>query len=116
MSFELITIAKTDPELKKNMAVHYSQPKGFVGRSICYAVNFDGVLYGHIIGGSSTLHLPNRNEYFGIDKSKLNNIVNNIFFHVEKVNDKYPIRNFTSFILREFRKKNKCRLEREIRR
>lgn len=86
------------------MSIHYSQPKGFVGRSICYAIKCDGYCYGHIVGGSSTLHLPGRNEFFGMDKTSLNNVVNNVFYHVTKINGKYPIRNFTTKILLEFEK------------
>lgn len=96
-------IKRTDSRILSNMAIHYSQPKGFVGRNICYAVLWDGVYYGSIVGGSATLHLPNRNEYFGIDKSKLNNLINNIFFHVEKQNGDYPCRWFTVKVLKEFR-------------
>ncbi len=96
-------VKRTDERLINNMSVHYSQPKGFVGRNICYAILYDGVYYGSIVGGSATLHLPNRNEYFKTDKSKLNGIVNNIFFHVEKVNGKYPVRCFTEKVLSLFR-------------
>lgn len=99
---KLEKIKRTDPRLLANMAVHYSQPKGFVGRNICYAITYDGVYYGSIVGGSATLHLPNRNEYFGINKSQLNTVINNIFFHVEKVNGRYPIRCFTEKILSVF--------------
>ena len=79
-------------------------PKGFVGRRIAYAVFYDGIFYGYTVAGSATLHLPGRNEYFGIDKSKLNQIVNNTFFHIEKANSKYPIRNFVPYIISEWRK------------
>lgn len=96
-------IKRTDPRILANMAIHYSQPKGFVGRNICYAVLWDNIYYGSIVGGSATLHLPNRNRYFDIDKSKLNNIINNIFFHVEKQNGKYPCRWFTVECLKKFR-------------
>jgi hypothetical protein len=75
----LIPIQKKDERMLANMAVHYSQPKGFVGRSICYAIYCDGNYYGTIAGGSATRHLPNRK----IVRS-LNNGVNNIFFHIEK--------------------------------
>ena len=85
------------------MKKHYTKPKGFVGRSICYAIYFNETLYGHILGGSSTLYLKGRNEFFNIDKTKLNNIINNIFYHVEKVNNKYPIRNFTTEVLKVWR-------------
>lgn len=99
-----LTVTKrTDKRLLERMAVHYSQPKGFVGRSICYAVEYDGVYYGHIVAGSATLHLPGRNEFLGIDsQAQLNQVINNIFFNVQKVNDKYPTRNFTSMVVREF--------------
>lgn len=86
----------------KNMVIHYSQPKGFVGRNICYAVWFEDILYGHIVGGSATRFLPGRNEFFGKDFS-LNNIVNNIFYHIEKKNEEYPIRNFAPKVLNLFR-------------
>lgn len=84
------------------MGVHYSKPKGFVGRNICYAIYFAGTYYGHIVGGSATLHLPGRHEFLGTSRASLNHIVNNIFFHVEKVDGKYPIRNFTSYVLQGF--------------
>lgn len=88
---------RTDPRLLNLMERHYSQPKGFVGRNICYAVLYDGVYYGHIVGGSATRFLPGRNE--NLSFSNLNQIVNNIFFHIEKVNNKYPIREFGPKIL-----------------
>jgi len=79
-------IKRTDNRILGNMAIHYSQPKGFVGRNICYAVLWDNVYFGSIVGGS-----------------KLNNIINNIFFHVEKQNGKYPCRWFTVEVLSKFR-------------
>ena len=75
----LIPIHKKDERMLANMAVHYSQPKGFVGRSICYAIYCDGNYYGTMAGGSATRHLPNRKIV-----GSLNNGVNNIFFHIEK--------------------------------
>jgi hypothetical protein len=96
-------IKRTDPRILKNMAIHYSQPKGFVGRNICYAFLWDNIYYGSIVGGSATMHLPGRNEFF--NNIPLNNIVNNIFYHIEKVNDSYPVRNFSVLVLKEFRKR-----------
>lgn len=91
------------------MSIHYSRPKGFVGRNICYAVVHEGVYYGAIVGGSSTLHLAGRDEFFELvpanKKEKLRQIVNNIFYHVEKKNGSYPLRNFTQAVLRQFRYK-----------
>lgn len=102
----LIEIKRTSPGLLRNMSIHYSQPKGFVGRNICYSVVYDKVLFGHIVGGSATMHLPGRDDYFGIDKSSLNNIVNNIFYHIEKQlvegNMCYPLRNFSTQVLLAF--------------
>ena len=96
-------IKRTDERILKNMANHYSSPKGFVGRNICYAVLFDGEYYGAIVGGSATLHLPNRHEFFGTTKESLNKIVNNIFFHIEKQHGQYPTRNFSVEVLKLFR-------------
>jgi hypothetical protein len=104
---DLVITKRTDKRLLERMSVHYSRPKGFVGRNICYAVLFDGEYYGHIVGGSATRFLPGKNEYLKIDISKLNNVVNNIFYNVRPVNDKYPVRNFTSFVLKAFMKKIK---------
>lgn len=94
--------SKVDTRLRERMRNHYSQPKSFVGRSICYAIYYDDIYYGHIVGGSATRFLPGRNEFFNIDMSKLNNIVNNIFYNISKVDGKYPTRNFTSKVLEEF--------------
>jgi len=88
------------------MAVHYSNPKGFVGRNICYTVLWGGQYYGGIVGGSATLHLVGRDKFFGITpetkRQMLVHIVNNIFYHVEP-HGKYPIRNFTVKVLELFR-------------
>jgi len=89
------------------MEQHYSKPKGFVGRSICYAIYYDSIYYGHIIAGSATLFLPNRNNFFNITKKDLNRIINNIFFNVTRADNKYPIRNFTTAIIKLFVKRAK---------
>ena len=91
----LIQTKRTDPLLLERMKVHYSQPKGFVGRNICYAIHVGPYYYGHIVGGSATKHLPGRHEFLGTQSKDLNSIVNNIFFNVSKVNGQYPLRNFT---------------------
>lgn len=101
-------IKRTDPRILANMAIHYSQPKGFVGRNICYAVLYDNVYYGSIVGGSATLHLAGRDEFFNLNKDNkkdsLNKIINNIFFHIEKQNGKYPMRWFSVKVLEQFQK------------
>jgi hypothetical protein len=97
----LLVTRRTDPYLLGSLRRHYSQPDGFVGRSICYAVFFDWVYYGHIVGGSATRFLPNRNEFLGT--SDLDLIVNNCFFHIEKYNGKYPCRNFGQKVLARWR-------------
>ena len=95
---------RTDKRLLVRMKRHYSQPKGFVGRNICYAVYQDDIYYGHIVGGSATRFLPGRNEYLGITIKELNKVVNNIFYNISKVDNKYPKRNFTSLVVKEFMK------------
>lgn len=105
-------IKRTDPRILADMAVHYSEPGGFVGRNICYAITHNGLYYGAIVGGSATLHLAGRDEFFKIDKkdkvgkkAALRTIVNNIFFHIEKRGDRYPVRNMVSKTLRLFRER-----------
>lgn len=93
---------RTDPRLLQRMSIHYSNPKGFVGRNICYAIYYNQDYYGHIVGGSATKFLPGRNLYF--NNAKLNNIVNNIFYNISKINNKYPTRNFTTKVLKIFMK------------
>lgn len=101
--FNLIHTKRTDPRLLHRMSIHYSQPRGFVGRNICYAVMYDDVYYGHIVGGSATLHLPGRDEFLGM--SSLNNVVNNIFYNISPPEGKkYPTRNFSVQVLKQFMK------------
>lgn len=99
---KLIQTKRTSPELLNRMSIHYSRPKGFVGRNICYAIYFGDEYLGHIVGGSATLHLPNRNNFFGIGPQDLNHIVNNIFYNVAAPENGYPFRNFTTFVLNKF--------------
>lgn len=94
----LVQIKRTDSNMLQRMASHYSQPLGFVGRNICYAICFSGICYGVIVGGSATMFLPGRNII-----GTLNNGVNNIFFHVEKYLNRYPTRNFTTKVLSLYR-------------
>ena len=99
---ELVVTKRTDPRLLGRMEGHYSKPKGFVGRNICYAIYFEGVYYGHIVGGSATRFLPGRNDFLGVTLADLNRIVNNVFFNVARVDGKYPMRNFTSKVIKVF--------------
>lgn len=92
-------IKRTDKRILSNMSIHYSQPRGFVGRNICYAIMVDNVCFGTIAGGSATRFLPGR-EVIGT----LNNGINNIFFHIEKQGGAYPLRWFSAAILAEYRK------------
>lgn len=99
MCIELRVIKNSDAGLRAAMSIHYSKPNGFVGRNICYAVYFDGICYGHIVAGSTPLHLPRSESMRAIP---LNSIANNIFYHIEKIDGMYPQRNFTSKVLEAF--------------
>lgn len=99
---ELTVIKRTDPRLLANMKNHYSQPKGFVGRNICYAVIFNEKYYGAIVGGSTPRHLPGRKDFPIPGPYDLNMIVNNLFFHVE---GPFPKRNFVQSVIAAYRKK-----------
>ncbi len=91
---ELVRISRTYHRLMSDMAAHYSQPKGFVGRNICYAIAHDNTYYGAIVGGSATLHLPGRDQFFSLAKDTkqqgLLGIVNNIFFHIDRRGGNIP--------------------------
>ena len=65
---ELIITKRTDERLLHRMKNHYSSPKGFVGRNICYAIIYNDIYYGHIVGGSATRFLPGRNEYLRVSQ------------------------------------------------
>ena len=108
---------RTDPRLLERMKNHYSQPRGFVGRNICYAVMWGDLYYGHIVAGSATRFLKGRNEFLGIDISQLNQIVNNVFYNVSPIglhqsplfgsnSNRYPCRNFTSRVVKEFERRS----------
>lgn len=91
---------KSDEYVQYLMSMHYSHPKGFVGRSLIYRI-YNGIqLVGVIVGGSATLHLPGRNEFFGSDFN-LNHIINNTFFHIE---NNYDDKNIGTKILSMWRK------------
>lgn len=103
---ELVVVKRTSPQLLEEMKRHYSRPKGFVGRNICYAIIVDGYCYGHIVAGSATRFLPGRDTFLDMECLKnLNKIANNIFYHIEPKNGEYPERNFTTKVLKAFEKK-----------
>ena len=96
---------KNDPRLLDLMNIHYSRPKGFVGRCLCYAVLFNKDYYGYIVGGSAILLSKCRDQFFDIKaRSELRHYINNIFYHVSPINGKYPCRNFTSKVVEEWEK------------
>ena len=103
MNLVLKRTEKSNDIAKRCMEIHYSKPKGFVGRQLLYLVMWNLDCYGMIAGGSATLHLKGRETVLG--GISLDSVVNNIFFHVEKQNGEYPIRNFTVAVLREWKEK-----------
>jgi hypothetical protein len=105
MKIELELTKRTDSRLLYLMSIHYSQPEGFVGRNRPFAIYYGGVYYGHIVGGSASLHLTGRDGYLGVTKNDLRGVINNIFFSVHKINDSYPIRNFTSKVVSLWRER-----------
>lgn len=102
-TIDLIRIKKSDHQLQRWMAKHYSAPKGFVGRQLIYRVSVDGVIYGAIAAGSATRFLPGREAFFG-RSIPLNNMVNNTFFHIEKQCGRYPFGNFAARVVAAWRK------------
>jgi hypothetical protein len=88
---EIVPTSKADPDLQSAMRRHYSQPRGFVGRQLFYRIEHEGACYGFIAFGSATKFLPGRKVL-----RSLKNGMNNIFYHVEKRDGQYPLRNFTT--------------------
>lgn len=101
---ELIATSKSDPDVRRWMAEHYSAPKGFVGRQLIYKIADDGRVYGAIAGGSATRFLPGREDFY-LDQPPLNCLVNNTFFHIAKLEDGYPCRNFTTHVVAAWRER-----------
>jgi hypothetical protein len=99
----LVPIKRSDVAMLSNMEIHYSKPLGFVGRNICYAIVFSELCYGTIAGGSATRFLPGREVIGG-----LHNGINNIFYHIEKRDGEYPLRNFTTSVLELYRETVEC--------
>lgn len=98
----LFVTKRTDERLLERMDGHYSRPRGFVGRNICYSIVYGSQYYGHIVAGSATRFLPGRNEYLGIGIEQINKVINNVFFNISPIDGKYPKRNFTSIVVKEF--------------
>jgi hypothetical protein len=119
---QLERISKGDLLLRVASNNHYSEPGGFVGRFLAYAVWVGETYLGVIVGGSSTMHLVGRNEFFG--GASLNSIINNTLFHLERpwgvppfsyaMGEKgiecrenrlpYPLRNLTTQVLSAWRR------------
>ena len=97
---ELKQAKKSDKDVQYLMSIHYSHPKGFVGRQLIYKVFDNEEFVGVIVGGSATLHLPGRNEFFG-DKYYINGIINNNFFHLI---DNHGDKNLGTKVLAKWRK------------
>lgn len=102
-NISLVMVKHSHQIVRELMPRHYSKPLGFVGRSICYLVFCNSVCYGATVAGSATRFLPNRNEFLNVNLQSLNHVVNNTFFHVEKVNGIYPCRNFVQRIIATWR-------------
>lgn len=103
---QLKEVPNSNTFLWTDMWEHYSQPNGFVGRNICYLIYNDGVRYGSIVGGSATLFLPGRQNFYlrrGIQAIQLEEVINNTFFHIQKVDGKYPTHNFVPKVLAAWR-------------
>ena len=59
------------------------------------------------MAGSAVMHLKGRDEFFALNgdkKTEIQSIINNTFYHVEKVNGSYPMRwRFVAKVLGVFR-------------
>lgn len=106
---ELVATNKGDPLVKQYMAVHYTQPKGFVGRQLIYRIECGGKVYGAIAGGSA-IKLPKMSQQLAgrvfPEGATLENVVNNTFFHLERPEgESYPVRNFAPKVVALWRER-----------
>ena len=96
----LSVVKSRDAALRSAMANHYSLPGGFVGRSIVYRVSVGGISYGYTTAGSATRYLVGRAAFLCEDDCPLlDRLINNTFFHIERVDGKYPMRNFIQRVI-----------------
>src|ERR1700720_48706 len=103
---QLFRVKNSNLLLRQNMRVHYSHPMGFVGRNLCYLIYVGPDCYGSIVAGSAGMHLTGRDEFFQLTKptkkTEVQRIVNNVFFHIERISGRYP-RNFAPRVLELWR-------------
>jgi hypothetical protein len=79
---ELVKVKQNHPQAREYITNHYIHPRGFIGRNVTYLIVVDGETCGVIVGGSTSLHLPNRKEFFG--ECNIQDIINNRLFRLEK--------------------------------
>jgi len=81
MEIELVRVKQTDKLARSYITNHYTQPRGFIGRVITYLIKVDKEICGVIVGGSTSLHLPGRRDFFG--DCNIQDIINNRLFRLE---------------------------------
>jgi hypothetical protein len=79
---ELVKVKQNHPQAREYITNHYTHPRGFIGRNVTYLIKVDGEVCGVIVGGSTSLYLPNRKEFFG--ECNIQDIINNRLFRLEK--------------------------------
>ena len=81
LEIELEAVKKNDKLARYYIDKHYTRPREFIGRNITYLIVVNNVVCGAIVGGSTSLYLPNRFELFG--DCNIQDIVNNRLFRLE---------------------------------
>jgi len=82
MKIELERVKQNNPEAIRYITNHYTHPRGFIGKNSTHLIKVDGLVCGVIVGGSTSLHLTGRFEFFGED-CDIQNIINNRLFRLE---------------------------------
>lgn len=91
-------ITKGHKNFRASWDEHYSHPRGFVGRQLFYEILWYNTVYGYIAFGSATRHLVGRPQWLS-NSVGLRHGLNNTFYHVTKIDNRYPCRNFTTMAL-----------------
>jgi len=81
MMIELKLTKQNDELARYYISNHYTKPRGFIGRNVTYLIVVNDCICGVIVGGSTSLHLLNRKNFFG--DCDIQDIINNRLFRLE---------------------------------
>lgn len=82
MRIDLERVKQTDAHAQEYITNHYTNPRGFIGKVTTHLIVVDSKVCGVIVGGSTSMHLHGRQDYFG--DCDIQSIINNRLFRLEQ--------------------------------